>query len=266
MGGPDDPSFESFLSPRVVTLSPFYLDRTEVTVRAYRETMSADPRATAWSGSLAGTSPADFCTFTREPGRFDDHPVNCIKWADARAYCMRRGGDLPTEAQREYVASALIGRPYVWGFDPPACGDAVVAVGPQSERFTRTVGGFDTACRRRVPPSDPELDAIGYPRAVGGPHGRDVLELPGGAVHDLAGNMTEWMRDDWQARGGACWTSPEIVHDPVCLFDDAAPRTIRGASWTSPLATADAWLRQPFPADPDSAGIAIGIRCAYPAR
>ncbi len=266
MGGPDDPAFASFLSPRVVTLSPFFVDRTEVTVRAYRETSGDDPRATPWSGSLAGTRQEDFCTFTREPGRFEDHPVNCIDWADARAHCIRRGGDLLSEAQREYVASALNGLPYVWGFDPPGCADAVLALGPQTERFSRTIAGFDTGCRRRVPPFDPELDAIGFSRPVGVPHGRDVLELPGGAVHDLAGNMVEWVRDDWQPRSGPCWTSPEIAHDPVCSSDPTAGRTLRGASWISPLATADAWLRQEFPAHPGITGIGIGIRCVYPSR
>ena len=93
---------------RRVRLSSYCLDRTEVTVAAYRR------------------CPGDVCAAPDDRGDCnwsrtdrDDHPINCVDWNRARAYCRWRGGDLPTEAQWEYAARGTDGRAYPWGNEPP---------------------------------------------------------------------------------------------------------------------------------------------------
>ncbi len=92
-----------------VQLSGFCLDETEVTVAAYRACTAAGctaaGAATLCNGVVAGR---------------DRHPINCVDWNQARAFCLARGGDLPTEAQWELAARGTDGRSFPWGNSAPA--------------------------------------------------------------------------------------------------------------------------------------------------
>jgi formylglycine-generating enzyme required for sulfatase activity len=241
---------------RLVVISPFYLDATEVSVAAMRASgvaTAGDPRR--WSGQ-AGFEGADFCNYTGAPGDFDALPVNCVTWHRAREYCQRRaqGGDLPTEAQFEYAAGGRHGWLYVWGQDEPGCDDAV---------FLRAgdVPGVYSPCLT-------EPYAIGRPLSTSRPdHGRDGLVVPGGAVYDLAGNVAEWTLDVYRPQGGSCWGAG-LFHDPICQPADApaaAERSVRGGSWQSPPSVLRAAARV-AKGHPAQRLYEFGFRCARPAQ
>lgn len=89
----------------LVSLSPDYIGRIEVTVAQYQSCVEAGkcslPEMTG--GSFTGEISA-VCNFGVD-GR-EQHPVNCVSWAQATTYCaqMIPGGRLPTEAQWERAA------------------------------------------------------------------------------------------------------------------------------------------------------------------
>lgn len=98
-----------------VSLSPYRIDRYEVTVAQYRQCVDAGECTTP------GTIP--YCNWA-EPDR-EDHPINCVDFDQSDAYCRWAGGTLPSEAQWEYAARGTDGRIYPWGNDPPTCERAV---------------------------------------------------------------------------------------------------------------------------------------------
>lgn len=83
-------------------VAAFELDRTEVTVGAYRRCVAR--------GVCAPVSlPAD-----------DTLPVTGVSWHEARRFCRLGGGRLPTEAEWERAARGDDGRRFPWG-DAPSC-------------------------------------------------------------------------------------------------------------------------------------------------
>src|SRR5262249_22538637 len=88
----------------LVTVTPFYLDRTEVTNRAYQTFVAAGLARAPW--------PAD-----APIERFAALAVVNVGADDAEAYCRWRtpGGRLPSEAEWEWAARGVDGRLYPWG-------------------------------------------------------------------------------------------------------------------------------------------------------
>jgi formylglycine-generating enzyme required for sulfatase activity len=204
-------------SQRLVVLSPYYLDAHEVTVAEFRK--SGLP-VTPWTGRN-GTDDNDFCRFTLIPGDFESYPVNCVESPVAREYCTRAGKDLPTEAQYEYAAGGLRSSQYVWGSDPPTC-DAVAMC--QDSLLLKIDG--DWSCK--------VVGAPGGSLPIGS--GKlDHLDLPTGTVIDLIGNVSEFVRDEWNRLVEPCWSRTGLYVDPVCTtpgrFDPAPAFAVRGGEW-----------------------------------
>lgn len=86
-----------------VTLTSYFIDRTEVSVAAYDRCVAAN--ACTHAGYAAGDK------------RFDrpELPVTMINWDQARAYCAFAGGRLPTEAEWELAARGEERRVFPWG-------------------------------------------------------------------------------------------------------------------------------------------------------
>lgn len=90
-----------------VSLAGFWLDQTEVTNAQYRRCVEAgmcEEPATCKKGTPTYADPDK-----------SEHPVVCVSWQDAQAYCQWAGARMPTEAEWEYAARGEQRRIFPWG-------------------------------------------------------------------------------------------------------------------------------------------------------
>lgn len=97
-----------------VTVGAFLLDLTEVTNAAYRECVDAKICRAASTLEDSRLTNGMAHVFRRPA-----HPVAGVSWDDARTYCEWKGKRLPTEAEWERTARADDNRRYVWGNETP---------------------------------------------------------------------------------------------------------------------------------------------------
>lgn len=113
-GNPDDANpvipYPPTTTPRTIEMPRFYMDRTPVTNDAFKAFVDA-----------TGYAPADRSNFLKHwvegkpPAGRGGHPVVWVSLEDARAYAAWAGKRLPTEAEWQYAAQGLDGRPWPWG-------------------------------------------------------------------------------------------------------------------------------------------------------
>jgi len=97
-----------------VTVSPFVVDRTEVSNAMYRVCVDCGYcTPPSRDGSFSGREP-----YYGNP-EFDDYPVIHVTWEQAMDYCSGLGKRLPTEAEWEFMARGAEDRLYPWGNDYP---------------------------------------------------------------------------------------------------------------------------------------------------
>ncbi len=257
---------------RFVALSPFYIDRFQVTVARYRAArkhptnpfIPPDIILNEPVLYLASQWPtvSEYCTWTGlEPTQLpgydydpadDARPINCITQAAARAFCQWDGGDLPTEAQWEYVATAAR-RPfktlYPWGDELPECAGVVFG------RGSSELGGYQECVDAGFPSGIAAVDE------VLGASLRDEtapFEPAATGVVGLAGLVADVLRDGAFPYDAPCWQHAPML-DPVCDYVGAERLSARGGSFRLPKSIAMAANRRSLGRDLFSYD--VGFRC-----
>jgi formylglycine-generating enzyme required for sulfatase activity len=242
-----------------VSVDPFFIDRTPVTNRQFRDFVRATGHVAVaeivpdakdypgalphmlYAGSLVFSPPkhpvdlrdwSQWWTFLkgadwRHPygpksniNGLDNHPVVHVAYSDALAYARWAGKDLPTEAEWEKAAVGPGGQTYPWGNEPPSC-DLLNYAGCLNSTSS----------------------VVSYPESAS-----PYLAL------DMAGNAFEWVADWYNASYYA--TAP--IQDPPGP-DSGTSRVIRGSGFDSDSSQLASAIRRP--ANPDYISRDLGFRC-----
>lgn len=162
-----------------------------------------------------------------------DHPVNCVDYGQAEAFCHYDGKRLLTEAEWEKAARGTDARPYPWGDAQPSCDNVVMS--------QKTAGSkMGPGC------------GAGTTKPVGSkPKGAS----PYGAL-DMAGNLWEWT-SDWYSESYFKNSPKNNPKGPK----SGTFKTLRGSSWL--MRTHEGiTVTNRTAYSPIGQGYVVGFRCA----
>ena len=213
---PNDTECNTNESPRhQVTLSPYYIDTYEVTNEEYAAFL------TAYGNVCDGNECADADDVdirVHESGgvwtsesRFEDHPMMEVSWYGAKVFCEYYGSRLPTEAEWEKAAK----------------GAAQHYIYPWGETWIANAANWYDNNDPWETGEYPWTNPVGY--YDGSNHGGAYQTSDGRSpygVHDMAGNVWEWV-NDWYL---------ETYYSTSPSTDPPGPttgeyRVLRGGSW-----------------------------------
>ncbi len=209
-----------------VSVTSFEMTQSEITLSQYKTCVH--------DGGCLAYGSVDGCNFWAD-SKYDNHPVNCINWERAVAFCEWAGGRLPSESEWEYAArSGGQDITYPWGNKEPSC-DYVVMKGCSE---TQTV----EVCSKPTGNTDQGLC-------------------------DMAGNVWEWVQDryhgsyDCDANPSAenCGGGGVAPDDGSAWEGTGQTRIRRGGGWDN----IDLFLRTSYRyGDQSYQYDQVGFRCA----
>jgi len=200
-----------------VTISSFYMDETEVTTGAFEAYINSESPNIYYLTDSNGTN----CNINTSDSSKDNHPVNCVSWEGAKAYCSWKGKRLPTEAEWEYAAG---GGSAHWKFSL------------DQETFTPSKYCYekDSTC----PVKSYGANSFG--------------------LYDMSGNVWEWCRDCYyhyfyHKCSNGCT-------NPICTDNCSIYNVVRGGGWNNP-GMLDLYTANRFYLNPGYALKDFGFRC-----
>ncbi|MCK5804939.1 MAG: SUMF1/EgtB/PvdO family nonheme iron enzyme [Lentisphaeria bacterium] len=232
--GSDSGLYENTPSRRV-TLKAFAMLKTEVTVGQYRACVRAGSCSTYQIEGRDARSPHDVDSsrwkYTKDKGcnwrggRPDNHPMNCVSWKQAQAFCRWIGGRLPSETEWEYAARSGGGAgPYPWGDEAMSCHRA------NKHRCGHTT--TESVCSKPAGNSEQ-------------------------GVCDLMGNVGEWIADCYQF--GYHGAPTNNVPRTRCTGKFSSRRVTRGGNMNHPTYGLEASWRSSM--EPTNRSPRSGFRC-----
>jgi formylglycine-generating enzyme required for sulfatase activity len=233
----------------------FAMSRTEVTVGQFRRFVEATGyrsravrrgHSTVYDergGNFVRRSGVDWRSDYAGAPAGEDMPVLHVSARDAEAYVewlAQQSGEryrLPSEAEFEYALRAGTSGPFAWNTRvPPRSAGNVTGSGDQSpggRRWRNAFAGYGDGWWGPAPV------ASFVPNAFG--------------LHDLAGNVSEWVADCWHAGYRRAPANGEPWVNPGCRT-----RVMRGGAWSSaPAQVRSAWR---LSLDGDTTNARLGFR------
>jgi formylglycine-generating enzyme required for sulfatase activity len=188
---------------------------------AISETTVAQYRVCVESGSCTAPASGSGCTYSATGT--DAVPVNCVDWSQAAAYCTFAEGRLPTEAEWEFATRGTQSDIYPWRTTDITCDHAVMA--------DCGVEQAQEVCQKS-------------------------LGLTPDGLCDLAGNVWEWVEDDWHAD----YTDAPLDGTAWVDAPRSTERVVRGGSFVNSEDVMRASYRYMY--DAAERLDIIGFRCA----
>jgi formylglycine-generating enzyme required for sulfatase activity/serine/threonine protein kinase len=253
--GSDDAAFKLWQPAHKVTIDTFCIDVYEVTAGDYKacsdsgdckrpEPVPNYPKADSVTEAQHEKNKviqAELCTFGKEG--FEKHPINCVNWTLADAYCKAQKKRLPTEAEWEYAARGSDGRKYPWGDEAGdqthmnACGlecnkwESAHGLKPSQRMWAADDGFFGTAPVGSFPKGKTKFGS-----------------------YDFIGNVWEWTADWFET-----YKADEVVNPAGAPAGDR--KSIRGGGFNGGV---QLWLDPAFRYHQLATASApgIGFRCA----
>jgi formylglycine-generating enzyme required for sulfatase activity len=203
---------------QTIFLDEFYIDQYEVTNRLYEQCVKAARCALPRMGRSV-----NFAEYYAK-SELGSYPVISVAWEDAKAYCEFVGKRLPSEAEWEKAARGTDGRTYPWGEAEPT---VELANFGYNNRDAKPVGS--------------------YPAGVS-PYG----------VHDMAGNVREWVADWYQFD----YYQNSPTQNPLGPSIETTTKVLRGGGWNENIRDLSTTRRKDYLPDPDTYDLSLGFRCA----
>ena len=213
-------------TPHQVTLTNYYISKTEVTNQQYADFLNQYQSDKIKKGYLYENqtmiyeydwgikfvedptgfeNPSGLTGWYKPDSSYENHPVVYVTWFGAYEFCRYNGYKLPTEAQWEYAVGGGI----------------------------KTLQGFENLVRFKYAGSN-NIDSVAWYSDNNEPYGKKQVATKAPnqlGIYDMTGNVWEWCQDwyksDFYSDAEALKNDP--VYDPV----SSSARVSRGGSWFS---------------------------------